>query len=126
MTGQGAQGDEREALASEIDQLMGWKYLRKYAGMTSDWMDRLRDAIVLAAREQSEPQWEYAQSEVLQDGTTAFGAPVDSLEEAVRRRDVDRINYPWPDELGVAKRLKAGPWLPVEVSELTHTVSSDG
>jgi rubrerythrin len=59
------------------------------------------------------PEGEYGQSEVLQDGTVAFGAPVATLEEAIRRRDVARINYPWPEEIGVGRRLKAGPWHPV-------------
>lgn len=62
----------------------------------------------------AEQEWEYAQSEVLTDGTTAYGMPVATLQDAVRRRDIDRINYPWPEELGVGRRRKAGPWVPVE------------
>jgi hypothetical protein len=61
----------------------------------------------------AEDEWEYAQSEVLDDGTVAFGNPVDTLEEATRRRDLDRMSYPWPEELGVGRRRKAGPWEPV-------------
>lgn len=77
-----------------------------------------RDALILALggvlAEQGEPEWEYARSEVLDDGTTAFGAPVATLAEAIHRRDIDRVNYPWPEELGVGRRRKPGPWLPVE------------
>ena len=72
----------------------------------------LRDAGML-----TETGWEYAQSEVLDDGTTAFGAPVASLEEALRRRDIDRAAWPWPEELGVGRRRKPGPWEPVPPEE---------
>jgi hypothetical protein len=67
---------------------------------------------LLAEREQpsSGIEWEYGQSEVLDDGTIAFGAPVPTIDEAIRRRDLDRMSYPWPEELGVGRRRKAGPW----------------
>ena len=72
----------------------------------------LRDAGML-----TETGWEYAQSEVRDDGTTAFGNPVASLEEAIRRRDIDRAAWPWPEELGVGRRRKPGPWEPVPPEE---------
>lgn len=57
--------------------------------------------------------WEYGQSEVLRDGAVAYGTPVETLDEAIRRRDLARTNYPWPEELGVGRRRKAGPWEPI-------------
>ena len=76
--------------------------------------DRIIEAVLAAGYRKQEPdEWEYGQSEVLQDGTVAFGPPVETLEEAIRSRDIDRINYPWPEELGVGRRRKAGPWEPV-------------
>ncbi len=37
---------DREVLAAEVDRLLGWQHLRKYAGMTEVWMDKLRDGVV--------------------------------------------------------------------------------
>lgn len=72
----------------------------------------LRDAGML-----TETRWEYAESEVLNDGTTAFGNPVESFEEAVLRRDAHRVAYPWPEEIGVARRRAPGPWSPIPEGE---------
>lgn len=80
-------------------------------------IDKVTAAVRAAGyRKAPEPQWEYAQSEVLDDGTVAFGSPVETLEEAIRRRDVDRMSYPWPEEIGVGRRTKAGPWEPVAMT----------
>lgn len=42
--------DDREALAEHarvaVDRIGGWKHLRKFSGMSTDWMDVLRDAII--------------------------------------------------------------------------------
>ncbi len=42
--------DVREALAEEardsVDRIGGWKHLRKFSGMSAEWMDVLRDAII--------------------------------------------------------------------------------
>lgn len=42
--------DVREALAAaardSVDRLLGWKHLRMYGGMSPEWMDKVRDAII--------------------------------------------------------------------------------
>lgn len=79
-----------------------------------DATDAVIAALSAQRQDHTEPEWEYAQSEVLGDGTVAYGSPIETIEEAIRRRDLDRMNYPWPEELGVGRRIKAGPWELVE------------
>jgi hypothetical protein len=55
-------------------------------------------------------EWEYGMSEVLTDGSTAFGYPVPTRIEAEARVAATRRNYPWPEEIQLARRRKAGPW----------------
>lgn len=73
------------------------------------------DAILsrFAVTPKDETEWEYGRSEILNDGTTAFGSAVPTIEEAIRRRDALRASYPWPEEIGLGRRRKAGPWEPV-------------
>lgn len=43
-----AEDDAVERAARAIDRLAGWQHLRKYAGMTPEWSDALRDAMARA------------------------------------------------------------------------------
>jgi hypothetical protein len=45
------EGAAREA----VDRIAGWQYLRRYAGMSPEWMDRVRDAIARAALSATRP-----------------------------------------------------------------------
>lgn len=99
-----------------MSQLHMYLYSTEKCRCGEEWTDShwMRFILERAISVAEEPEWEYGQSEVLTDGTVAFGSPVETLEEAIHRRDIDRINYPWPEELGVGRRRKAGPWKPVE------------
>jgi hypothetical protein len=45
--------------AEQIDRLMGWKHLRKHGGMSAEWMDAVRDAIVRITAKREPPFDQY-------------------------------------------------------------------
>ena len=61
--------------------------------------------------------WEYTFSEVLVGGATGYGHPVETLEGARAAQQMAQMNYPWPEEIRVARRRKAGPWEDVPEGE---------
>lgn len=60
---------------------------------------------------------EYTFSEVLDDGTVAYSSPFATLEEAAEAQAKARMNYPWPEEIGLARRRAPGPWAVIPEGE---------
>ena len=113
--------DEREALARILDDN------DPEGGVTPDpeggtwewWLPQV-DAVLAAGFRRQGPitdEWEYGVSEVLDDGVVAYGYAVPTEVEARARQDAMRRSYPWPEEIGLARRRKAGPWEPVEARD---------
>jgi hypothetical protein len=48
--------EDVERVGDAIERVGGWKHLRRYSGMTPEWMDRLRSGIVRAALSAVHPE----------------------------------------------------------------------